>query len=153
MKAKLTFLTLLFLSTMTQVTAQDTDTETIIKAHAEWLQASERGEWKHAGDIMAEDFVHYNAQGIMMPKSFFVDEARAGELSIDTLQMESAEGRTEGNMGFITGVLRLKFSRKNADIDGRYRFTRIFVKQEDGQWKMIHSHNTALEEKDLSHKA
>ena len=139
---------------MTQVTAQDNSSvEELLKFHKHWLEAAKQGGWKVAGDVMAEDFVHYNAEGIMMPKSFFVDEARAGELSIDTLQMESAEGRTEGNMGFITGVLRLKFSRKNADIDGRYRFTRIFVKQEDGQWKMIHSHNTALEEKDLSHKA
>jgi hypothetical protein len=62
---------------------------------------------------------------------------RSGAFQLSALNISDRKVRIYGNTAVVTSVAELTGSRKDQEVTGRYRYTRVYVRNSQGQWKIV----------------
>jgi len=94
--------------------------------------------------LLVDDWKLTHSDGRVQNKAEYLDELRSRTRANQTIVNEDVEVRLYGGTGIVTGVSVQSGVTNGQPFSGRFRFTRVWVKQ-DGRWRMIASHSSRVE--------
>jgi len=98
------------------------------RAHAEL-----RGDTAFVNQLLADDFVGIGPRGFTLTKEQWLERLDSGDLRYESLTWSDVQVRVYGDTGVAIGRETSKATYKGMDIQGQYRETQLYVRQ-DGRW-------------------
>jgi uncharacterized protein (TIGR02246 family) len=97
-------------------------------------QAAMKADTATMAQGMTDDYAMITPTGEEQDKAAILESFKSGDRKIENIQLEDTKVRVYGNSAVVTGTSNLKGTYKGQDISGKYRYTRVYVKQ-NGKWK------------------
>jgi ketosteroid isomerase-like protein len=97
-------------------------------------QAAMKADTATMAQGMTDDYSMVTPNGEEQEKAAVLDSFKSGDRKIESIQLEDTKVRVYGNSAVVTGTSNIKGAYKGQDISGKYRYTRVYVKQ-GGKWK------------------
>lgn len=137
-------------STHNSNTAGNQPTREAVKTHImqlnqELADAYVAADTNRLDQLLSQGHIHNNIFGSSMDKNTFLKDIQSGELKFISYDIPQMDVKViDDNVCLTTGIIRAQVNRGGQDIEGRFRFTRIFV-NENGEWKVALFHNTVIQ--------
>jgi ketosteroid isomerase-like protein len=96
--------------------------------------------------LLAEDYTGITAEGAIQTKDQAVANLRTGGLKITGLSVADRKVRVYGATAVVTSLAELKGSRDGREMTGRYRYTRVLVRNLQGDWKIVSFEASKIQE-------
>jgi len=111
-----------------------------------WRTAILKGNATALEALLADDYTGITAKGAIQTKEQAVSNLKSGALQLTTLAISDRKVRVYGETAVVTSLAELTGSRKDADVSGRYRYTRVYVRNSSGQWKIVSFEASRIQE-------
>jgi ketosteroid isomerase-like protein len=111
-----------------------------------WRSAMLKGNSAALDSLLADDYTAITAQGAIQTKEQALDNLRSGALQLSALEISDRKVRIYGSTAVVTSLAELTGSRKDQEITGRYRYTRVYVRNLQGQWKIVSFETSRIQE-------
>jgi uncharacterized protein (TIGR02246 family) len=108
--------------------------EQLKKMEESRAQAAMKADTATMAQSMTDDYAMITPTGEEQDKAAVLDSFKSGDRKIENIQLEGTKVRVYGNSAVVTGTSNIKGTYKGQDISGKYRYTRVYVKQ-NGKWK------------------
>lgn len=102
-----------------------------------WRSAMLKGNSVAMDALLAEDYTAITAQGAIQTKEQALSSLRSGTLQLTALSISDRKVRVYGSTAVVTSVAELTGSRNSKEMTGKYRYTRVYVRNAQGQWKIV----------------
>jgi ketosteroid isomerase-like protein len=93
--------------------------------------------------VIASDFEFTAPDGKMQGKAQFISDVKSGDLALESSELSDMKVRVYGDAAVVTYATTDKGKYKGQDIDGRYRWTDVFVRR-GGKWQIVAGHGTPI---------
>ena len=103
----------------------------------EWRNAMLKGDSAALDSLLAEDYTAITARGAIQTKEQAIDNLKSGTLQVTTLTLSDRKVRIYGTTAVVTSIAELVGSRNAQELTGRYRYTHVYVRNQQGQWKIV----------------
>jgi ketosteroid isomerase-like protein len=111
-----------------------------------WQTAMLKGNSTALEALLADDYTAITAKGAIQTKDEALASLKSGTLQLATLSISDRKVRIYGSTAVVTSLAELTGSRANAEITGRYRYTRVYVRNPAGQWKIVSFETSRIQE-------
>ena len=118
----------------------------IDQAEEAWRSAILKGNAAALAALLADDYTAITSKGAIQTKQQAVESLHTGELQLSRLDISDRKVRVYGSTAVVTSVAELKGSRNNQQVSGRYRYTRVYVRNQIGQWKIVSFEASRIQE-------
>lgn len=102
-----------------------------------WRTAMLKGNSTTLENLLSDDYTAINAMGAIQTKEEAIANLRSGAFQLTALDISDRKVRIYGSTAVVTSLAELTGSRNNQEISGRYRYTRVYVRNAAGQWKIV----------------
>jgi ketosteroid isomerase-like protein len=117
-----------------------------IKKHEQnWAQATVKEGAAAVDRYEADDIITTDPSGRVTDKAQDRLDLSSGDLKINSEELSDLKVHIYGNTAVAAGANIVKGMYKGQDINGKYRFTDTWVKQ-DGKWQVVASQYTKVQE-------
>lgn len=127
-------------NTNEQISRNDEAERELKEVERKWSEAEMRGDAQAVERILADDFIVTSMGSVGNKKAIL---ATLSNFALKSFDVEDLEARVFGDAGVTTGrskiVGRYKDQNNDVDVSGSYRFTRMYVKQQD-EWRIVAAH-------------
>lgn len=89
------------------------------------------------GKLLADDYTGITASGAIQTRDQAISSLRNGALKLTSLSVSDRKVRIYGVTAVVTSQAELTGSRDADSISGKYRYTRVYVRNGQGQWKIV----------------
>jgi ketosteroid isomerase-like protein len=96
--------------------------------------------------LLADDYTGITAKGAIQTKDQAVANLKTGTLQLATLNISDRKVRVYGATAVVTSVAELTGGKNDPDVTGRYRYTRVYVRNPQGQWKIVSFEASRIQE-------
>jgi ketosteroid isomerase-like protein len=111
-----------------------------------WRTAMLKGNSSALAALLADDYTAINANGAIQTKEQAISNLRSGALRLTELNVSDRKVRIYGGTAVVTSVAELTGGRDDHDLTGRYRYTRVYVRNSQGQWKIVSFEASRIQE-------
>ncbi len=118
----------------------------IDQAEETWRTAVLKGNAAALEGLLAEDYTGITAKGAIQTKEQAVSNLRSRALQLSNLSISDRKVRVYGETAVVTSLAELTGSKKDPDVTGRYRYTRVYVRNPSGQWKIVSFEASRIQE-------
>ena len=118
----------------------------IDQAEEAWRTAILKGNATALATLLADDYTAITAKGAIETKDQAINSLRAGGLQLTTLAISDRKVRIYGSTAVVTSLAELAGNRNAQEISGRYRYTRVYVRNQSGQWKIVSFEASRIQE-------
>ena len=87
--------------------------------------------------LLSEDYMAITANGMLQSKEQTLANLKSGVLHVDSLDLSDRKVRFYGKTALVTSRAELKGNRGDGEISGSYRYTRVYVRDAKGVWKIV----------------
>jgi ketosteroid isomerase-like protein len=87
--------------------------------------------------LLADDYVAITANGMLQSKEQTLANLKSGVLHFDTLELSDRKVRFYGQTALVTSKAEVRGNRADGEISGSYRYTRVYVRDATGAWKIV----------------
>lgn len=87
--------------------------------------------------LLADDYIAITANGTLQTKDQTLANLRAGVLHVASMAFSDRKVRFYGQTALVTSRAEVSGSTADGDISGSYRYTRVYVRDEHGGWKIV----------------
>jgi ketosteroid isomerase-like protein len=87
--------------------------------------------------LLAEDYIAITANGLLQSKEQTLTNLRSGALKFASIEFSDRKVRFYGQTALVTSRAEVSGSTGEGDISGSYRYTRVYVKDATGTWKIV----------------
>ena len=87
--------------------------------------------------LLADDYIAITANGLLQSKEQTLVNLKNGALHFDALELSDRKVRFYGQTALVTSKAEVRGSRSDGEISGSYRYTRVYVKDAKGAWKIV----------------
>ena len=87
--------------------------------------------------LLADDYIAITANGTLQSKAQTLDNLKTGVLHFDTIDFSDRKVRFYGQTALVTSRADVTGSTGEGNISGSYRFTRVYVRDGHGDWKIV----------------
>jgi hypothetical protein len=102
-----------------------------------WRSAILKGNASALDGLLADDYTGITAKGAIQTKEQAVNSVRSGMLQVSALNISDRKIRIYGATAVVTSMAELTGVKKELELSGRYRYTRVYVRKPAGQWKIV----------------
>jgi ketosteroid isomerase-like protein len=96
--------------------------------------------------LLADDYTGITAKGAIQTKDQAVANLRSGAIQLTVLNISDRKVRVYGSTAVVTSVAELTGGKNDPEITGRYRYTRVYVRNDQGQWKIVSFEASRIQE-------
>jgi len=96
--------------------------------------------------LLADDYTGITATGAIQTRDQALSSLRTGTLKLTALSVTDRKVRIYGSTAVVTTQAELTGSRDAQPISGRYRYTRVYVRNGQGQWKIVSFEASRIQE-------
>lgn len=130
-----------------QVQANDPQLEKEVRqAEQQRVEALLKGDGEALKRIWADDFSLITYRGDFRNRAHPLEAIRLGTLKMEAITNHIVDLRLFGDTALVHGVAFRKFTEKGRKVEGTFRFSRLWVKN-DGRWQLSHAHFTQTQDK------
>ena len=87
--------------------------------------------------LLADDYIAITPNGTLQSKEQTLANLRAGTLRIKSLDFSDRKVRFYGQTALVTSRAEVTGTNGDADFSGSYRYTRVYVRNAQGKWKIV----------------
>ena len=87
--------------------------------------------------LLADDYLAITANGTLQSKEQTLANLRAGTLRIGSMEFSDRKVRFYGQTALVTSRAEVTGSSPEGDFSGSFRYTRVYVRDEHGVWKIV----------------
>jgi len=96
--------------------------------------------------ILSDDYTAITAKGAIETREQAVSSLRSGAFRLTSLSISDRKVRIYGSTAVVTSLVELAGHRDKEDLAGRYRYTRVYVRNPSGQWKIVSFEASKIQE-------
>ncbi|OGO08386.1 MAG: hypothetical protein A3K46_06400 [Chloroflexi bacterium RBG_13_60_9] len=97
-------------------------------------------------ELLTGDYDYINSRGKVVSRSQLISALENREVVFNSIDLDEARIRVYGNTAVMTGRLHEVGKSGSEPFDEWFRFTRIFIKQADGNWRSAAYHSSKITE-------
>jgi ketosteroid isomerase-like protein len=102
-----------------------------------WRNAVLKGNVAAMDALLADDYIAITAAGTLETKDKALANLRAGAFHFTSLEFSERKLRFYGTTALVTSRAEISGAAANRDISGSYRYTRVYVRDGQGKWKIV----------------
>ena len=102
-----------------------------------WRAAVLSGNTASMDALLADDYMAITASGMLQTKEQALASLRAGRIHFTTLDISDRKVRFYGATALVTSLASVAGTTGEGDVSGSYRYTRVYVKDAQGAWKIV----------------
>jgi ketosteroid isomerase-like protein len=87
--------------------------------------------------LLAEDYLAITPNGTLQSRDQTLAALRSGTLQIKSLDFSDRKVRFYGQTALVTSRAELTGTNAGANYSGSYRYTRVYVRNSQGKWKIV----------------
>jgi len=87
--------------------------------------------------LLADDYLAITPNGTLQSKDQTLANLRSGSLQIKSLEFSDRKVRFYGQTALVTSRAEVTGSNPEGDFSGAYRYTRVYVRNDQGKWKIV----------------
>jgi ketosteroid isomerase-like protein len=87
--------------------------------------------------LLADDYIAITANGTLQSKDQTLATMRSGTLHFASIEFSDRKVRFYGQTALVTSRAEVNGTTPEGDVSGSYRFTRVYVKDEHGAWRIV----------------
>ena len=111
-----------------------------------WRTAMVKGDSAALDKLLADDYTGITAKGAIQTKDQAIQNLKSGALQLTALEISDRKIRVYGTTAVVTSIAELTGSKSDQEITGRYRYTRVYVRNPQGQWKIVSFEASRIQE-------
>jgi hypothetical protein len=104
-----------------------------------------RGDAEGLARLDADNIMSINSEGEVRGKDWLIEAYRTGAVKDEAMESDDMQIWVYSNVAVVTMRTALKRHYQDRIVAGRFRITRVWVKQ-NGGWKIIVTHSTKIVE-------
>ena len=116
-----------------------------------WRNAILTGNVAAMDSLLAKDYIAITANGMLQTRDEALASLRSGGLHFKSLEITDRKVRFYGNTALVTSRAEVRGSTPEGDLAGSYRYTRVYVRDAGGVWRIVSFEASRIREGD-SHK-
>lgn len=102
-----------------------------------WRDAVLKSNIAVMGSLLADDYMAITASGTLQTKEQALASLRAGHTHFTSLEISDRKVRFYGSTALVTSVADIQGTTGEGNISGSYRYTRVYVRDVVGAWKIV----------------
>ena len=102
-----------------------------------WNNAVLRGNIPAMEGLLADDYMAITPSGILQSKEQAMASFRSGTVHFKSLEVSDRKIRIYGSTALVTSRAEVKGTGPEGDMSGSYRYTRVYVKDARGVWRIV----------------
>jgi ketosteroid isomerase-like protein len=108
-----------------------------------WNAAMVRSDPSALKALLAEEYTSTDFLGVLRNREQDLADLKSGAYKTESATLTELKVRAYGEVAVVTGVNTLKGTENGKPLDGRHRFTDVFVKR-DGRWQCVATQGTRI---------
>jgi ketosteroid isomerase-like protein len=102
-----------------------------------WRDAILKQDPTAMGTLLADDYMAITAYGTLQTKDQALASLRSGRMHFTSLDVSDRKVRFYGKTALVTSQAEVQGTTADGDISGSYRYTRVYVRDAQGDWKIV----------------
>lgn len=87
--------------------------------------------------LLAEDYLAITSSGLVQTKAQTLANLKSGRVHMAFLNVSDRKVRFYGRTAVVTSLAAVQATTSEGDISGNYRYTRVYVRDATGAWKIV----------------
>jgi ketosteroid isomerase-like protein len=87
--------------------------------------------------LLADDYMAITASGTLQTRDQALATLGSGRIHFTSLELLDRKVRFYGKTALVTSLAEVTGTNAEGDISGSFRYTRVYVRNEMGQWKIV----------------
>ncbi len=118
-----------------------------------WRSAVLRGNLNAMDSLLADDYMSISANGILQSKEQTLANIRAGTVHFTSLDLSDRKIRIYGTTALVTSRAEVMGTSPEGALSGSYRYTRVYVKDPRGVWRIVSFEASRIRQPGLTRSA
>jgi ketosteroid isomerase-like protein len=102
-----------------------------------WRAAILKGDTSTISSLLADDYMAISPSGTLQTKEESLASIRAGGVHFVSLDISDRKVRFYGDTAVVTSLADVHATTPNGNVSGAYRYTRVYVRDAQGAWKIV----------------
>jgi ketosteroid isomerase-like protein len=103
----------------------------------EWRDALLSSNTKEMDSLLAVDYMGITASGTLQSRDETLQGLTSGRLHFTLLEATDRKVRFYGTTAVVTSLANIQAATPDGRIAGNYRYTHVFVRDTQGDWKIV----------------
>jgi ketosteroid isomerase-like protein len=87
--------------------------------------------------LLAEDYIAIGANGMLQSKEQTLENLKSGSVRFNSIEVSDRKVRFYGETALVTSRAEVSGATPEGDMTGSYRYTRVYVRDPHGDWKIV----------------
>lgn len=109
----------------------------IFQLEEAWRTAVLKADIPALDALLADDYTAITANGALQSKEQTLDSLRSGTTHFKAIAISDRKVRFYGTTALVTCKAVMSGTHAGIDISGSYRYTRVYVRNAHGDWKIV----------------
>lgn len=109
----------------------------IFQLEEAWRMAVLKADVPALDKMLADDYTAITASGTLQSKEQALANLRSGATRFTSMDISDRRVRFYGKVALVTSRAEVKGTNAAGEISGSYRYTRVYVRNEQGEWKIV----------------
>jgi ketosteroid isomerase-like protein len=109
----------------------------IDKLEDTWRDAILTQNTKAMDTLLDDEYMAITPSGTLQNKDDTLENLRAGRVKFSTLNISDRKVRIYGATAVVTSLAEIDATTAEGQVTGSYRYTRVYVRNAQGQWKIV----------------
>jgi ketosteroid isomerase-like protein len=118
----------------------------------EWRNAILTSNTTVMDSLLADDYIAITASGTLQTKAETLANLRSGQIHFTSLTVADRKVRFYGRTALVTSLAKVQATTPDGPINGSYRYTRVYVRNAQGQWKIVSFEASRIREPGPHHR-
>jgi ketosteroid isomerase-like protein len=102
-----------------------------------WCNALLRSNVAAMDALLADDFMAITSSGTLQTRDQALASLRSGQTHFTAINISERKVRFYRTTALVTSLAQVKGTAGGHDISGSYRYTRVYVRDDKGKWKVV----------------
>lgn len=116
-----------------------------------WRVAVLKTDTNAMSNLLADDFMGITAHGTLQTKEQILENLRSGRARLTTLTVSDRKVRFYGKTAVVTSIAHMEGTNPDGELNGDFRYTRVYVKNQAGEWKIVSFEASRIRASDQRH--
>ena len=103
----------------------------------DWREAELKSNIPAMDALLADDYMAITDSGILQTKDQTLANLRSGLVHFTSLDLSERKVRFYGTTAVVTSIAQVNGVTPEGDLAGRFRYTRVYVRDPRGHWKIV----------------
>jgi ketosteroid isomerase-like protein len=96
-----------------------------------------KGDMAAMNSLLAADYMAITPNGTLQSKEQTLANLRSGATYFTSILISDRKVRFYGSTAVVTSMAEVNGTTPGGDVSGSYRYTRVYVKDDQGEWKIV----------------